>query len=250
MTRMAHVGWRTVAGDLKRAVRWWIAPDGRRAQDARLATCTSPEDLFAFSALLGKGATQIRSEILPFLEIVRALEPRSVCEIGTSYGGTSFLLSRLLPSRTRLIGIDLFVKNRVQLRHFARPRRLHLIDGASAAPRTVAKVRRLLGEEKIDVLFIDGDHRYDGVAGDFLAYRELVREGGIIAFHDIQPDGRARGIETDAWVGEVPEFWARVKRLYRTQELIESPAHQLGLGIGVAWNTAQVAVPSDLGVAP
>ena len=246
---MRHVGWRTVAGDLKRAARWWMAPDGRRAQNARLGTCTSPDDYYAFSSLIGKGATQIRNEILHFIEIVRGLEPRWVCEIGTSYGGTTFLLSRLLPPQTRLIGIDLFVRNRVQLRYFARPRRLDLIDGASAARETVSRVRRLLGGQKLDVLFIDGDHTYEGVAADFLAYRELVRDGGIIAFHDIQPDGRARGIDSDAWVGEVPEFWARVKELYRTDDLIESPA-QLGLGIGIAWNTAQAAIPSDLGVAP
>jgi len=38
-----------------------------------------------------------------------------------------------------------------------------------------------------DFLFIDGDHTYEGVEGDFEMYSPLVRRGGIIAFHDIVP---------------------------------------------------------------
>jgi cephalosporin hydroxylase len=246
---MRHVGWRTVAGDLKRAGRWWFAPDGRRAHDERLRICATDEDYYAFSSHLGEGAAQIKQEILPFIDIVRGLEPRWVCEIGTSFGGTTFMLSKMLPRDTQLIGIDLFVRNRIQLRHFARPRRIHLLDGASAEPRTINRVKGLLGSEKLDVLFIDGDHTYQGVSSDFLAYRALVRDGGLIAFHDIQPDGRAEGRVTEAWVGEVPEFWQRVKPLYQNRELIGSPA-QLGCGIGVLWNTPDAELPNDLAVVP
>jgi predicted O-methyltransferase YrrM len=52
--------------------------------------------------------------------------------------------------------------------------------------KTLEEVKRILGGEKADFLFIDGDYTYEGVKRD-LMYSPLVREGGIIAFHDICP---------------------------------------------------------------
>jgi predicted O-methyltransferase YrrM len=37
---------------------------------------------------------------------------------------------------------------------------------------------------KIDVLFIDGDHSYEGVKKDFELYSTLMSEKGIIIIHD------------------------------------------------------------------
>jgi hypothetical protein len=35
------------------------------------------------------------------------------------------------------------------------------------------------------MLFIDGDHTYDGVRQDYEMYAPLVRPGGLVGFHDI-----------------------------------------------------------------
>ena len=41
----------------------------------------------------------------------------------------------------------------------------------------------------ISLLFIDGDHTFQGCLSDFLAWNRYVRVGGVIAFHDTdQPD--------------------------------------------------------------
>lgn len=247
MLNIKDVGWRTVAGDVKRAASWWIAPSGRRAQMKRLRDCRTLHDLFEFSSLIGEGSTQVEREIVGFLERARKAEPKRVCEIGTSFGGTAFLLSRGLTSATEYIGIDLFVKNRLQLRRFGRPgQRLHFLDGSSRDPAIVRRVERILGGEPLDLLFVDGDHTYEGVSGDFLSYRHLLREGGIIAFHDIQSDGRALGIESDAYVGEVPEFWGKLKASYPSEEFI-GWHEQLGLGIGVITYSRDVRLPDDIG---
>ena len=82
--------------------------------------------------------------------------------------------------------------------------------------------------EKLDFLFIDGDHSYDGVKADFEMYAPMVRPGGLIAFHDINPDHRSlRGDRYDhleetggvpkvegAISGDVPRFWSDVKGRY------------------------------------
>jgi hypothetical protein len=35
-----------------------------------------------------------------------------------------------------------------------------------------------------DILFIDGDHSYSGVKTDYEMYKDVVKPGGIIVFHD------------------------------------------------------------------
>jgi len=42
----------------------------------------------------------------------------------------------------------------------------------------------ILQDIKIDFLFIDGDHSYEGVDRDFNLYKNILNENGIIAIHD------------------------------------------------------------------
>lgn len=44
----------------------------------------------------------------------------------------------------------------------------------------------------IDMLFIDGDHSYDGCRADWQAYKPLLKSSGWVAFHDI---GWAEGVQ-------------------------------------------------------
>ena len=46
----------------------------------------------------------------------------------------------------------------------------------------------ILQDIKIDVLFIDGDHSYDGVKKDFDLYSKIISENGIIILHDTDGD--------------------------------------------------------------
>ena len=47
---------------------------------------------------------------------------------------------------------------------------------------------------KIDVLFIDGDHSYEGVKKDFLNYSDFVRSNGLIILDDFNINGKYPGI--------------------------------------------------------
>jgi predicted O-methyltransferase YrrM len=42
---------------------------------------------------------------------------------------------------------------------------------------------------KYDVLFIDGDHRYEPVLEELYMYGGLIREGGFLGGHDYNPEG-------------------------------------------------------------
>jgi predicted O-methyltransferase YrrM len=48
---------------------------------------------------------------------------------------------------------------------------------------------RVLGyTNKIDILFIDGDHSFIGVMADYVMYSDLVKVGGYIVFDDYRDD--------------------------------------------------------------
>lgn len=47
--------------------------------------------------------------------------------------------------------------------------------------------------EKIDLLFIDGDHSIPGCTADFEQYAPRLAPGGFIAFHDYYPDSKDLG---------------------------------------------------------
>lgn len=178
---------------------------------------------------------QIESEICGLLELVAVRQPRRILEIGTARGGTLYLLSRATHPEALLVSVDISERNyRADLlRSFARDRqRIELLVGDSTAESTRAESRRLF-PDGVDLLFLDGDHSYEGISRDFELYWRLVQPGGMIVFHDIVEDNRTRhGIDTGGWTGGVPRFWAEVKQRHRYREFVRDWA-QDGLGIGV-----------------
>lgn len=177
---------------------------------------------------------QIESEFLRFLEIVARERPATVLEIGTATGGSIALLCRAAADDARLVTLELMrhpLGARSPLGLFCRgsargrQRVVPLIGTDSHDPAVRAEVERQLGGRPVDVLFVDGDHSYAGVRADFELYRDLVRSGGLVAFHDIVPG-------PEASVGGVPRFWQEIRGAYEAQELVES-WEQGGFGIGV-----------------
>jgi len=183
-------------------------------------------------------ASQKLEELVPALERIAALPPRRVCEIGTSAGGTLYLLTRISEPDALIVSIDLTIApHTVALRErLARPgQRLVSIAGDSHSEETVTELERVLDGEKLDALFIDGDHSYDGVRADFERYAPLVRSGGIVALHDVNEDFRTKqGVDSPSISGDVPRYWRELKERYHTDELI-ADREQDGYGIGLVY---------------
>jgi predicted O-methyltransferase YrrM len=183
-------------------------------------------------------ASQKFEELASFLERARALRPSRVCEIGTSGAGTLYLLTRVSAPDALVISVDLSIPLHTSaLRaRFGRPgQRLVSLEGDSHDDRTLSRLERLLDGNQLDVLFIDGDHTYEGVRSDFERYGKLVRAGGLIALHDVNEDFRTRhSVDSPSVSGEVPRFWDELKARYRTEELIADP-NQDGYGIGLVY---------------
>jgi len=182
-------------------------------------------------------AMQVPSELTALGEILAERRPERALEIGTAHGGTLFFLTRLASPRATIASVDLpegkfgggySIKRQRLYQRFARRRqRLHLLRGDSHSAEMFERVKASFGSQPLDYLFIDGDHRYEGVKSDFEMYGPLVRKGGLIAFHDIV-DGPPED------VGGVPQFWREIKLRYRHSEFVMD-WQQRGWGIGVLY---------------
>lgn len=219
-----------VSEDLAALAKYLVTPAARRAERYQAAQANTADECFAFSrAYFGLGPVQHPGEIKSLLDFAQDNGAHVVCEIGSRDAGTSVLFSRVLRPDT-LVVMDLYAKNRWRLRRAAPPgQALHAIDGDTGHRLTVARLRRRLRGRKLDLLLIDGDHRWSGVRQDFINYREFVRDGGLIAFHDICD---VTAPDSEAWTGDVPAFWRLVRTIYPSLEFTETP-NQQGLGIGV-----------------
>ncbi len=203
----------------------------------RLNKLTTLQDYYDFAVDIFD-PHQNKDEILNLLCLIDASKPKIVCEIGTGTGGTSFLISQFPKTVTTMIGIDLFVRNKFMLSRYNRnERELHYINGSSYDLKTIDKVKLILKDRYIDILFIDGDHSYNGAKKDYLNYSPFVKDEGLIIFHDIIPDYLTKfGKESGTYSGDVPNLWNDLKTKFKYKEVITNK-DQDGLGIGILYHT-------------
>jgi len=151
------------------------------------------------SEAMSRGAIQIHEELNGLVNLLRTVKLRNIMEIGSEMGGTFWLWCQLTAlggikisldkpdgdsGSGRFVDPDRLTK-RVELFESFSPG-VKVITGDSHSPMIRQRVRAMLHGRELDFLFLDGDHSYEGVKSDFEEYREMVKRGGLIAFHDIQ----------------------------------------------------------------
>jgi cephalosporin hydroxylase len=119
-------------------------------------------------------------------------------EIGCYAGGSACLM--LQRPNTRVISIDLGtpIDENVVLTNVNKLNKLNnsynYIKGNSQTHEMVSRFKELINE--IDILFIDGDHSYQGVVNDFLLYEGLVKVGGYVVFDDYNDSQHSPEVKT------------------------------------------------------
>ena len=187
------------------------------------------------------GFKQNMRELLGLVHILEQRELKNICEIGTFKGGTLFIWCQLAAADARIVSIDMpsrppgggYYERSLTtfFQSFRKPnQQLMCLRGDSHDPEMRLRLEEHLGKEKLDFLFIDGDHTYDGVKLDFEVFSPYVKDGGIIAFHDIMPRPEHPEIQ-------VNKFWLEVKQQWPHQEFIESDASRRTIGIGTLFKT-------------
>lgn len=223
-------------GPIARTARYFKAYTGIPELNRRTASLMDrPQEMLSETVKYCDGFLypfQVAEEFVPLLEDVRKLNPQAVLEIGTHRGGTLFLWARLGRPDAILVSIDLpggkfgggYSPFRAPIyRRFAEePQKVHLLRANSHDASTLAEAKRLLSGHPIDLLFIDGDHTYEGVKKDWEMYSPLVRSGGLVVFHDVA------GNYEDT---QVKAFWDTVKDSYPHKEYMADPEGKYGIGV-------------------
>lgn len=109
------------------------------------------------------------------------------------------------------------------------------ILGDSLLESTYQELLKQLGGRVIDLLFIDGNHTYEGVKHDYIKYGSLVKH--IIVVHDIN----SPLVETDMEPIDVTRFWKELKENNKEDTLMEIShfnsvqfyGRQMGIGVVV-----------------
>ncbi len=155
------------------------------------------EDLaFLFSSnQLNHGVASLQIDEAALLyRLARDVRTGPVAEIGRFKGGSTVVFAAALPDGVELWSYDLHVALRPDMTGEQLDREL---DDALRRLGVRDKVHLLVGDSRIvepphgplELLFVDGDHSYEGARADFARWGDFVAAGGHLLFHDAVDTG-------------------------------------------------------------
>ena len=127
--------------------------------------------------------------------LVRQMKAKKVIEIGRYKGGSTLVIAAAMDGDGQFWSIDLGEKE-ARL-HSGQSVRGFDMQIADLCRRFGLHVDLLIGDSKtigvetgeVDLVFIDGDHSYEGVKSDFERFGKRVRLGGAVLFDDACDEG-------------------------------------------------------------
>jgi predicted O-methyltransferase YrrM len=155
------------------------------------------EDLaFMFSSnQLNHGVASLQiDEAALLFRLARDVQRGPIVEIGRFKGGSTLVFATALPDgaelwsydfhvalRPDMPGSELDAELREALDRFGLGAKVHLFvaDSRTAEPPP----------EPLELLFVDGDHSYEGAKADYERWRAFLRPGGHLLFHDAVDTG-------------------------------------------------------------
>ena len=126
--------------------------------------------------------------------LIRQMKAQTVVEIGRYKGGSTLTIAAAMKGEGRFWSIDNGEKeDRIFGYKSSRSFDQQISDICS---RLGLRVNLLVGDSytieietgEVDVVFIDGDHSYEGVKNDFERFGRRVRVGGALLFDDVFKD--------------------------------------------------------------
>jgi predicted O-methyltransferase YrrM len=156
------------------------------------------EDLaFLFSSnQLNHGVASLQIDEAALLyRLARDASSGPFVEIGRFKGGSTVVIASALAPKIALWSYDLHVALRPDLTGEELDAELRDALGRLGV---ADKVHLVVADSRtvdppstdIELLFVDGDHSYEGARADFLRWAPLVRPGGHLLFHDAVDTGR------------------------------------------------------------
>ena len=165
--------------------------------------------------------SQYKKEFTELLKLFKLAEPHHILELGTHYGGTLYQWSFNTKHGDRIVAIDDYHINSEMYASWNKGQDLRVIKGKTQDEKVIDAARNF---GPYDFIFIDADHSYASVKGDWEAYGSMTNphKNSLVVFHDILPYKNT----------EVDKLWNEIKDEYTHWEFIEDKT-QAGCGIGV-----------------
>ena len=174
-----------------------------------------------------------------FLNIYDKLNAKYIIEIGSLYGWSLQHFIHYGSDDSVVVSIDLPVRDFIGATDFRvttqesnwknfwptwaknKNSKLFIIPQQSSLNESLQSTTEIFGDNLVDFLFIDGDHRYNAIKTDFNMYSPLVRKGGMVAFHDIGENEEGGG----------HKFWNEIKNNYKHLEILKDDKREKGIGV-------------------
>jgi predicted O-methyltransferase YrrM len=132
---------------------------------------------------------------------------KKLVEVGVFQGVTTKVLRQAMDPSATLFGIDPFFKNRLGLclYQIIAVREVESVANGEVkwlemTSAQALQTKQLKDCSDFDFVFIDGDHSWEGIKGDWNGFSDLIRPGGIIALHDSRNRG---GCGSERFTNEV-----------------------------------------------
>ena len=177
-------------------------------------------DWLLVSNLTNRGLLRLAFDEAAFLfRLVRSQPAAQILEIGRYHGGSAFLFAVASDHNSMVTSIDIAPQNdellQIALKKSGLAYKVQLLVGDSNR-----------GEARVDfynLIFVDGDHSYEGVLKDYEHWRKAVKPGGCLAFHNAAA-GRPHTLTLPGPFRLAQEIAARDGEYYRRESDVASLA--------------------------
>lgn len=136
----------------------------------------------------GRLIQQLPEDLVRIQEVLAALKPDVIIETGVYYGGSLLFHATICEGlgKGRVVGIDVHIseETRAALNSSRLGHRITAIEGDSASPEIVEKVRSTIQPHETVLVILDSDHSRDHVARELDAWAPFVTPGSCIVVTD------------------------------------------------------------------
>jgi len=169
---------------------------------------------------LGRPIIQYPQDMVAMQELIWEVKPDLVVETGIAHGGSLIFNASMLAlldmaeaieageslcpnvSRRKVLGIDIDIRthNRDAIETHPMASRIHMIQGSSIAPETIATVKDFARDYKRVLVCLDSNHTHDHVLAELNAYAPLTSIGSYcVVFDTIIEDMPANTFPDRPW---------------------------------------------------
>lgn len=142
---------------------------------------------------LGRPIIQLPDDMVRIQEVIYAVKPDVIVEIGIAHGGSLVFSASLCKAigKGKVVGVDIEIRphNRKAIEAHEMFPFITMIEGDSIDPETVKKVAQQIGPKDRAIILLDGRHTRAHVRAELEAYSPFVGVGSyIVAMDGIQKD--------------------------------------------------------------